>query len=367
MHFLNAFLKVHVEMLRTGFTTGACAAAAARSSVSSLFHNKEIKNEMIFFPDGCNRFIPIHSVRFLNNGVVATVVKDAGDDPDVTNGAFISSFAQVIDTGLWKESDFVKPIKKGHLVIRGGTGIGFVTRDGLPVEKGKPAVNPIPREMIWNNINDLLPSSWSKTLLIELSVKNGALIAKKTLNERLGIVGGISILGTSGIVTPYSNDAYIETVRMLLQCAFKDGVREIILVTGNQTEKAMSKIFSPFQIIRIGDFIFDAINISSKCGFKTVHLAVMPGKLFKISCGYKNTHAAKNSLTLDKAASMIPSKIYLKIRHCVTVRESLMKLDTSEQIEFLKSMEYQAQKVLASWFPNLSIIIHPVVFEGECG
>ncbi|MDO8747181.1 MAG: cobalt-precorrin-5B (C(1))-methyltransferase CbiD, partial [Thermodesulfovibrionales bacterium] len=211
------------RQLRSGYTTGACAAAAAKAAAMLLMSSElgvqsleKILSVEIPFPDGSRVNFKIHNSKFITlNSKLATasVIKDAGDDPDVTNGAEIVAEVKLIEQQNHKTTALLHYCATG-LAIKGGKGVGVVTKPGLSVSVGEPAINPVPRKMIKEAVSEAVQGfkgSRVQGLEVTISVTNGEKLAKKTLNQRLGIMGGISILGTTGIVKPISAEAWTAT------------------------------------------------------------------------------------------------------------------------------------------------------------
>ena len=222
--------------LRTGFSTGACAAAAASAAWLRFRGTDPGDGIDILFPDGKRRRIDLAGSKATEHPS-AWVIKDAGDDVDITDKAVIRVSVQKIEGADVLEADHVEKCGKCNIVLRAGDGVGRVTRRGLDVPVGKWAINPVPRRMIIDNLKHLDIDSEDCSLLFEISIDNGAELAGKTLNPTLGIEGGLSILGTTGLVIPCSNKAYIATIKILLRGAAECGCKTAVLVTGGKTHR----------------------------------------------------------------------------------------------------------------------------------
>ena len=288
--------------LRTGFTTGTAAAAATKGALQMILDGKRSSRVRIRLLTGDDIYIPIHVCRLEKTGeAVCTVIKDAGDDPDVTNKAEIGARVSV-----QVSSDKQSRSKTPEIVISGGEGVGRVTKPGLEVPPGRPAINPGPVKMITRAIHDVLekhnPVGRVQT---EIFVPAGEKLAEKTLNARLGILGGISILGTTGVVRPMSHDAFIATITSALSVARACGLNRVVLTTGRRSER-FAQVLWPARaeeaFIQIGDFFKMSLEAASDRGFEQATLAVFFGKALKMAQGVPHTHAAKASLTLNKLA-----------------------------------------------------------------
>ncbi|HSC70272.1 MAG TPA: cobalt-precorrin-5B (C(1))-methyltransferase CbiD, partial [Candidatus Methylomirabilis sp.] len=207
--------------LRHGYTTGACAAAAAKGAALILRDQKMVDEVEINLPAGWPAVFRLHGQRLVGNTASCYVIKDAGDDPDVTNGAEIHV------------SIAVEFFTSHRIVLQGGDGVGRVTKPGLAVPVGEWAINPVPRQMILEGVKEVLAVRCiPATFTVTVSIPNGEELAKKTLNERLGIVGGLSILGTTGIVKPVSTKAWTDTIDAAIDVALACGSRTVVLSTG---------------------------------------------------------------------------------------------------------------------------------------
>ena len=300
----------------------------------------------------------------------ASVIKDAGDDPDVTHKALITVEISPLPARNITTRDFTVDILNSAFAIRGGKGVGLVTRKGLPVPEGKWAINPIPRKMLAEN---LIACKYKTTglFLLEISVKNGEKIAKRTLNPTLGVKGGISILGTSGIVVPYSNKAYLKTVKILLNGAKMEGIRHIAICTGGTTAKAVGKLYPEIPelgIIRIGDFINPALKNASSLGFDKITVACMPGKLLKYAEGHKNTHAHNVKQQFGGLAKFAESlgfsgQTVEKIRGSATVREILDFIKPDPALKMMNDLAGKALGNFLNWTDSSNIEV--VVFDSD--
>lgn len=262
--------------LRCGITTGASAAAAARAATLLLFRDQENTLVSVVNPQGVYISVPVESVRRTSEGARAAVIKDGGDDPDVTNGLEIIAH--------------VSPIP-GGISIRGGEGVGTVTMPGLPVAVGEPAINPVPLKMIRDAVGDLVPDG--KGVEITISVPGGAEAAKRTLNHRLGITGGISILGTSGIVRPMSEEALKDSLVPFVSKAAALGFNRVVLTPGGMGyAQAVDKYgFKPECVIEMSNYVGFMLEQCADAGMESVLLWGHIGKVAKVAGGIFNTHS----------------------------------------------------------------------------
>lgn len=285
---------------RTGFTTGACSAAAARAAAIGLAQGQVPAEIESLLPNGSRTSFAVQDGRCDELSAHAVVVKFAGDDPDCTDGARLT-----VDLRLL-------PHQPGRLVYRAGEGVGTVTMPGLGLAVGGPAINPVPRQNILDNIREAAPGLLAEHgLEITISVPGGQEMARKTTNARLGILGGISILGTTGIVKPYSTSAWRASVVQGIQVAATLGHGMVALTTGGRTESfAMSELrqqrpgLPAACFVQMGDFLRYALDEVVAQGIRLVVLGVMVGKLTKIAQGETITHANRAEVDTDLVARL---------------------------------------------------------------
>ena len=270
--------------LHTGFTTGSCATAAAKAALIALLTGEK-RTEITFrIPEGERMAMSVKSVETRDEDATATVIKDAGDDPDVTDKSEISArvaFAR-------------------HEGIRfsGGEGIGIVTLPGLGLEVGEAAINPVPRRMITEELTAL----YAGGLDVTISLKGGAELAARTFNPRVGISGGVSIIGTSGIVRPFSHEAFVESLCREMNVAIAMGCRPIVVNSGAKSEKFLKKLFPalpPQGFIHYGNAIGEIMTISRDLGVESLVIGILIGKAVKLAEGHIDTHSHKTTFNRD--------------------------------------------------------------------
>lgn len=282
------------QKLRTGFTTGTCATAAAKAALVSIITKKRIESIEVLLPKDKRITINVASCRFDNNTARCSVIKDGGDDPDVTHGAEIIADLQITD-------------HSGQIEIDGGIGVGRVTKPGLGLQIGSAAINPTPEKMLIQNLTEIGKEILQKNgIRVIVSVPKGAEIAPKTDNPRLGIMGGISILGTTGIVVPYSTASFAASIRQSLDVTIAMGDNTVVLTTGGRSEDyARKEISLPDHcFVQMGDFSGYTIQQCAKKSIKTAHVAGFIGKLTKIAMGIKQTHVKGSKVDMDFLADL---------------------------------------------------------------
>ncbi len=282
------------KRLRSGFTTGACAAAAAKAAVETLVCGRQPETVEIPFPDGSRVSFPVLWSRLTDDRAGAAIIKDAGDDPDVTNRAEIVAWVRPLPETVAAGEEQI------HII--GGRGVGRVTKPGLAVPVGQPAINPVPLLMIRAAVGEVLASIGStgpaEHFEVCIEVPDGELLARKTLNRRLGIVGGISILGTTGIVRPISAEAWTATIAASMDVAEAAGIKEIVLSTGRTSERAVETLIGVAEeaLVMMGDYLDFSLQEVRKRSFRRVHMAAMWAKMLKGAMGITQTHVRHGML-----------------------------------------------------------------------
>lgn len=288
--------------LHHGYTTGACATAAAKAALIALLNKEKQTQSSITLPSGELITLPVAETEWEGDSAICSVIKDAGDDPDVTNGSKI-----VAKVTLSKEPASA-PIR-----FVAGTGVGTVTLPGLGLEVGGPAINTTPRKMMTEELTSVLEeyrqsiSNHTKTteacgLIVTISVPGGEELAARTFNPKLGIVGGISIIGTSGIVRPFSTDAFIASIRKETEVAKAIGCTTLIVNSGAKSErylKARYPELPPQAFVHYGNFIGETLKIASSLDFPQVVMGIMIGKAVKLAEGFLDTHSKKVVMNKD--------------------------------------------------------------------
>jgi cobalt-precorrin-5B (C1)-methyltransferase len=286
---LSRFSK---KELRTGYTTGTCAAAATKAATYALLKREKLANITVTLPKGQSAHIKIAWISENDQiAVTAAVIKDAGDDPDVTDGAEICSTVSILEDSM-------------DIIVKGGTGVGIVTKPGLGLEIGKAAINKVPMNMIHQAVTEIIGSMHRNYgISVVISVSKGEEIAKKTDNPRLGILGGISILGTTGIVIPYSTSSFAASIRQSIDVSFAMKSYTVVLTTGGRSEDFARDLFHDdipdHSYIQIGDFVGYSIRQCANKNMKKAIVAGFIGKLTKMAMGVKQTHVKGSHVDMD--------------------------------------------------------------------
>ncbi|MBO4524742.1 cobalt-precorrin-5B (C(1))-methyltransferase CbiD [Ruminococcus sp.] len=314
------------QKLRCGYTTGSCAAAAAKAAAEMLMTGREVVSVELLTPKGIKLCLDVNNQKLSDDSASCSIVKDSGDDPDITNG--ISVFAEV--------STAVSGVE-----IIGGNGIGRVTKAGLDQPVGEAAINTVPRRMIYEAVMEIAEKyGYSGGFRVKISVPDGCDIAAKTYNPRMGIEGGISIIGTSGIVEPMSNTALVETIRTEAKMRRAEGQRNMLLTLGNYSESFVQNelAFSLERSVTCSNFIGDAIDIGLELGFESILIVGHIGKLVKLGAGIMNTHSSWADGRMDVLVTCgviagVDVDTLKKIPDCVTADAAMDILDEKGYLE----------------------------------
>ncbi|MGO4886982.1 cobalt-precorrin-5B (C(1))-methyltransferase [Anaerobacillus sp. MEB173] len=328
------------KKLRHGYTTGANATAASKAALLSLLLQKEVKQVQITLPRGEKVLFTMEQVRFTDQEAEATVIKDGGDDPDATH------LAKIVSTVSFRH--------KPGVFLEGGIGVGRVTKPGLPVPVGEPAINPVPRHMIKQTVIEVLHEYECPTgVNVTISVPDGEEIAKKTLNGRLGIIGGISILGTRGIVVPFSTSAYKASIVRAISVAVEAaGCSHVILSTGGRSEKFGMTLYPEHAeeaFIEMGEFVGFSLKQCKKAGIKKATLIGMIGKFSKVAQGVMMVHSKSAPINFEFLANVakevgVPTCLLDEVRGANTASQVADMMMENGYSEFFNRLCHYACK-----------------------
>lgn len=311
--------------LRCGYTTGSCATAAAKAAATMLLAGERVATVRIDTPKGVVLELEPLEVELAEQYVSCAIRKDSGDDPDDTNGVLV--FAKV------------EKVAKPGVHIEGGVGVGRVTKPGLACAVGGPAINPTPRRMITAEVGSVMEQvGYSKGLLVTISIPEGVEIAKKTFNPRLGIIGGLSVLGTSGIVEPMSEKALIETMYVEMRAQKARGNKHLLVFFGNYGEDFTRDVMQLDLegAVTCSNFVGELLDYAVFLGFETLLLIGHSGKLVKLAQGVMNTHSKyadcrTELFALEAMFHGASIEVGQEIYHCLTTDE-VTKILKREQI-----------------------------------
>ena len=343
---------------RTGFTTGACAAAAAKAAARVLVSGEILKEIETTLPNKKKVVFQLARCEKKNGDAVTSIVKDAGDDPDCTHGA------EIITTVTLKKEPGVELVN--------GPGVGVVTKPGLGIEVGAPSITSVPRK----NITDMVleefkdPKCEFRGARVIISVPRGEEMAKETTNARLGILGGISILGTTGIVKPYSTSAYMASVKQSIDVAYEQGQRDFVLTTGGKSEQFAMKLFPKLPeecFIQVGDFVGVGLQTCARKGVPQASIVGMIGKLSKMADGKMQTHVAGSQVNTELLARLAKeagasASLVEQIRTANTARHAL-ELAATENIHNLTAIICREVSKVAEKYVSGKLKVHTYLFD----
>ena len=338
--------------LRWGYSTGACAAAVAVAAWQRLREGTIPARVSLRFPDGQVRQLPLLAPP---PPWLAAIRKNGGDDPDCTHGATVCARLRAASPEDARPEDYLLPVAAATLILRGGTGVGLCTRPGLDCLPGHWAINSGPRRMIADNLQEagMHEGCW----LLEISMPEGEELAAHTLNPRLGITGGLSILGTTGLVRPYSHEAYVATIRLCVAGHARNNGSSMVFCTGGRTLRGAQTHLPQLPASAftcIGDFIADSLHEACRHGMREVVVACMAGKLCKYAAGFRNTHAHKGqqdmALLRAETHRLLPENaaLHSALEQTASVREALLLLPEAARPVLLHRLARMALERLAA-------------------
>ena len=345
--------------LRYGWTTGTCATAAARAAVEALWTGTFPDPVTVVLPNGKQIGFALAQYSLMPDQASAAIVKDAGDDPDVTHGAL------VIAT--------VKPGQPGTgVTFQAGPGVGMVTRPGLAIPPGEPAINPVPRQMIRDAIEQAAKIfSKPADIVVEISIPGGDKIAEKTLNPRLGIVGGLSILGTTGIVVPFSCSAWIHSIHRGIDVARAIGIKHVAGATGSTSEAAIAKLYSlpDVALIDMGDFAGGMLKYLKLNPVDRVTVAGGFAKMSKLAMGRMDLHSRRGVVDLDQIAQWLheagATETLVEEAKQANTAQQILGLAQGAGIDLAAAIAGRARMAAAKPLAGSGIALDVVVFDRE--
>ena len=332
-------MRLWGKIMRYGFTTGSCAAAAAKAAAYMLLTGGKKTKITIETPKGIPYTAELFEINRKEREVSCAVQKDGGDDPDITSGALIYAKVSFSD------------VMEAKIQIDGGIGVGRVTKPGLDQPIGNAAINHVPREMIEKEVTEVCSlTDYKGGLHVEIYVPVGEKLAAKTFNPRLGIVGGISILGTSGIVEPMSSQALLDTIRVELRQRKTQGYDYVAVSPGNYGLDFMKKTYGYDldRSVKCSNFIGDTIDMAVELGFQKMFLTGHIGKLIKVAGGIMNTHSKEADCRMELLAAFaarahMENESICQLLECVTTEEAVRILRTQGKCE--EVMRYAMERI----------------------
>lgn len=345
--------------LRRGWTTGACATAATRAAYEALVTGHFPDPVEIDLPTGARVAFALAGSERSSDSAMAAIVKDAGDDPDVTHGALIKATVRAGTAG-------------SGVTFRAGDGVGTVTKPGLPIPPGEPAINPVPREMMRKAIKEVVDLfGASGDVVTEISVPGGQAIAARTWNPRLGIVGGLSILGTTGIVVPYSCAAWIHSIHSGIDVARAMGIDHVAGSTGSTSEKAVQQLhhLPESALIDMGDFVGGMLKYLRRHPVKKVTIAGGFAKMTKLGQGLLDLHSKAGQVDRDWLADLLlgagaPDELVESCRHANSALQVLQEAE-KRGVPVGELVARAALKTAAEILQGSDIVLDTAVFDRQ--
>lgn len=349
------------KKLRCGYTTGSCAAAAAKAASGMLFSGKEIRHVSLMTPKGILLYLDVEEIKRTEDGVSCAIRKDSGDDPDVTNGILV--YAKVRRNASDK------------VTLDGGIGVGRMTKKVLGQEVGEAAINRVPRQMILEAVHSQMDAyGYTGGVEILISIPEGVEIAKKTFNPRLGIEGGISVLGTSGIVEPMSEQALTQTVFLEMKMLKESGHDWCYLVPGNYGSDFLKESlgFHSELAVKCSNYIGEAIDDAVRLEMKGILLIGHVGKLIKLAAGIMNTHSRQADgrmevLAAHAAMAGAPCSMVKRLMECFTTKEALDMLQKEGYLEETMKTVMEKMESHMKHRAGESLMAGAVMFSDELG
>lgn len=357
---LEEYIQKGTQRMRCGYTTGSCAAAAAKAAALMLLRQERCERISLMTPKGIALELETVNPFFGGEYAECGICKDSGDDPDVTDGIMVFARVELCAAGI---------------EIVGGEGVGVVTKDGLDQTKGAAAINSVPRKMIAAAVNEIAEEyGYGGGFRVVVSVPNGAEIARKTYNPRMGIEGGISIIGTSGIVEPMSSAALVDTIRLEQKMRRAEGCRNLVLSLGNYSADFLKREL-PFALeksVKCSNFIGEAIEAALENEFERILIVGHIGKLVKLGAGIMNTHSAQADGRMDVLVTCgvlvgVDSEVLKNLPECATVDAAIAILSETDRLkETLEILGKRAQLYLDAKVKN-SVKIGALMFSDKYG
>ncbi len=349
------------QPLRRGWTTGACATAAARAAFEALLGHEPEDPVPVTLPGGARACFALARLERGADNATAGIVKDAGDDPDVTHGALVTARLRHGPAGT-------------GIVFRAGPGVGTVTLPGLPLPPGEPAINPVPRRMIAAALHEVAAARGAAAdLVVEIGVEDGVRLAERTMNARLGIVGGLSILGTTGIVVPYSCGAWIASIHRGIDVARAGGLPHIAGSTGAVSEAAVRRLHAlPEQgLIEMGDFVGGMLKYIRTHPVPRITIAGGFAKMSKLGQGLLDLHSKRDAVDFDWLAARFgeagaPAAAIAAARRANTALE-VLGLAQGQGIALPQAVAVAARQTAAAVLEGTGVSLDVAVFDREGG
>lgn len=375
---LERYVYKNQRKMRCGYTTGTCACAAAKAAAQMLLSGRKTDKVKVMTPSGVSLLLDVEDISMKDTQVSCAIRKDSGDDPDVTNGIYVYakvSYAEVSYVEAYYDKRQNEQKNDKRIIVDGGKGVGRITKKGLSRPVGAAAINPVPLKMIEAGVMEAAEDyCYDGGLLVVISVPDGEEIAKKTFNPNLGITGGISILGTTGIVEPMSEQALIDTIRTEVSMHVAEGEKMLLAAPGNYGQDFLLNTLNIElkRSIKCSNYIGDTIDIVCASGAEGMLLVGHIGKLVKLGAGIMNTHSRiadgrMEVLTTCAVQAGAKPDVLGQLPGCVTTDAALEILKKSDMLEaVMEQLMIRIENVLERRSAG-SIKIAAIVFSNEYG
>lgn len=343
--------------LRRGWTTGACATAATKAAFAALVTGDFPDPVTITLPKGAKTDFALAGHSLSKNRATASIIKDAGDDPDVTHGALVSSTVRQLPAG-------------SGLVFKAGPGVGMVTRPGLPIPPGEPAINPVPRQMIGTAVEEICAETGAPgDLEVEISIEGGAELALKTMNPRLGIIGGLSVLGTTGIVRPFSCAAWIASIHRGIDVARASSLTHVVGATGSASEDAVRARYQldDAAFLDMGDFAGGLLKYLRAHPVPRLTMAGGFAKFTKLAQGALDLHSARSQVDFAFLATLLgdagaPANLLELARSANTAKEVLDEAE-GQGIDLSTPLAFKAREAVRNILRDADIKVEVLIVD----
>lgn len=347
---LEEFTVVDGKKMRCGYTTGTCALATTTAALESLKKKEKIDFIKVSTPSGIDLNLEVHEIYRDENEAKYSIIKDAGDDPDITNGLEITATVSILENG--------------KIILDGGKGIGRIKKKGLFGNIGEAAINPVPKKLLLEVLEKYSVSG----LKCVIEAPKGSEIAKKTFNPYMGIEGGISIIGTKGIVYPMSKEAYIKSMYIELDIIREQGFQNIILTPGNYGENVIKKMGLDWPVVLVSNFFGDTLRYAESIGFKEILVLGHIGKMSKLSIGIFNTHSAIADTRMEAFVYYLTlmgggMSLIQEVNGSISAEEALKKCNESGYSGILKKMEEGCEERIKKYIRNDEVKIKAIIYS----
>lgn len=351
---LDTYLVKGGKKLRKGYTTGSCATAAAKAASMMLHTQQPLAIIKIDTPAGISLSLKVWKPKVLEYEASCCIIKDSGDDPDITHGLEIFAHVQ-------KRND-------SKIIVRGGVGIGTITKPGFWGKVGDPAINPVPKKMITEALTSVDSCGWDVTI----SAPEAGKIHKRTFNANLGIIGGISILGTTGIVEPMSEEAWLKTIYLEIDLWLNRGHRELLLYLGNYGKQFIQSLELKIPAVKISNFIGEVLLYCYQKKLEKIVLVGHIGKLSKLSIGVFNTHSKVSDSRIEAfvyhlSLAGVPQKFLQTVSACTDTESAISLIFEEGHQDVLQQMAFSCNKRVKKYLKDESFPVEVIIYSMNQG